>query len=90
MTLPRLSEQQPPLVTYQIEDGETVYEAITEAFGAIGVDVYEQKTTIEDWIKKDLFDLSIHDSEAPWRVSTIIWDHPIVITPGEIRIYEHL
>lgn len=42
MTLPRLSEQQPPLLTYQIEDGEPIYEAITEAFGAIGVEVYEE------------------------------------------------
>lgn len=90
MTLPRLSEQQQPLITYEIEDGETVYEAITEAFGAIGVDVYEQKTTIEDWTKKCLLDLNLLDSEAPCRVSTIMWDRPIVITPGEIRIYEYL
>lgn len=89
MTLPRLSEQQPPLVTYQIEGGESVYEAITEAFGALGIDVYEENTTIDDWTS-GLFDLSMLGSEAPWRVSTIMWDHPIVITPGEIRIYEHL
>lgn len=90
MMLPRLSEQQPPLVTYQIEDDETVYEGITEAFGAIGFDVYEQKTTIADWTKKCLFDLSMLDSEAQCRVSTVMWDRPVVITPGEIRIYEHL
>lgn len=89
MTLPRLSEQQPPLLTYQIEDGEPIYEAITEVFGAIGVEVYEEKTTIEDWTN-GLFDLRLLNSEGPHRVSTIIWDHPIVITPDEIRIYEHL
>lgn len=90
MRLPRLSEQHPPLVTYQLEEGETIYEGITEAFGAVGFDVYDQKTTIEDWTKECLFDLSMLDSEEPCRVSTIMWDRPIVITPGEIRIYEHL
>lgn len=87
MSLPRLSKQKSPLVTYQIEDGEPIYEAITEAFGAVGLDAYDQKTSISDWT---LFDLRLLDSEGSRRVSTVIWDRPVVITPDEIRLYEHL
>ena len=87
MDLPRLSEQQCPLITYQFEDGETVYEAITQAFRAIDFDVYDQKTTVEDWTENAPIDGSVFESVEPCRVSTIIWDHPIVITPGEIQIY---
>lgn len=90
MRLPRLSEQQPPLITYQIENGETVVDAVCEAFGAVGLDVYDQGTTIEDWTKRCQIDLSMLDSEHPCRVSIIIWDHPVVVTPDAIQIYEHV
>lgn len=88
MLLPRLSEQQPPLITYQLEDDERVYEAIADAFGSIGFDVYNQETTIEDWVRKCPFDLDTSESMGPCRVSIIIWDYATVITCDEIRIYE--
>lgn len=90
MTLPPLSKKPPPLITYQIEDGETFFEAISEAFGAIGLDVYGQETAIADWTQDGLIDLSVLDPDGPVRVSTVIWDHPVVVTPDEIRIYEQL
>lgn len=87
MELPRLSEQESPLITYEFEDGETVYEAITEAFIAIDFEVYDQKTTVKDWTETCPIDQGIFESEELCRVSTIIWDYPTVITPGKLRIY---
>ncbi|WP_299334984.1 hypothetical protein [Haloplanus sp.] len=72
MKLPHISEQLVPLTTYRIEADGTIYEAITDAFGAIGIDVYEQGTTLEDWTKDCPINMSMFHSEKLCRVSTII------------------
>lgn len=87
MDLPSLSGQS-QLITYQIGGDETMYEAITDAFRAIDVDVYQEDTTVEDWTEGCPIDSINWDLDSPCRVSTIIWDHPAVITADEIRIYE--
>jgi hypothetical protein len=88
MILPQLPRES-RLITYQISDDETEYEAITNAFRAIDVDVYNQDTAVADWAKDCPIETINWDSERPCRVTTIIWDHPIVLTSDEIRIYDN-
>lgn len=87
MELPQLTAQS-RLITYQIGNDETMFEAITNAFRSIDFAPYQQDSTIEEYTKDCSVDLSDWDSENSCRLSTIIWDHPTVLTTDEIQIYE--
>lgn len=86
-TLPSLQDGLTPLVTYAIEDDETVAEAIVRAFGAAGVDTYGRDDPLYEWIPIDCLERLGWGSGRPLRVSTIIWDHPTVITDDAVEIY---
>lgn len=44
-------------------------------------------TRLVDWINPDVFDTLQWSSNRPLYLSTQIWDHRVVITAKEIRIY---
>jgi hypothetical protein len=87
-TLPSLEDGLPPIVTYAIDDDETVAEAIVRAFGAVGVDTYDRDDPLYEWIPIDCFERLHRDSGRPLRVSTIVWNHPTVITNEAVEIYD--
>ena len=87
-TLPSLEDGLTPIVTYAIDDDETVAEAIVRAFGAVGVDTYDRDDPLYEWIPIDCFERLHWDSGRPLRVSTIVWDHPTVITNEAVEIYD--
>ena len=75
------------LVTYSIGSGERIPTAITKAFQATASDPWECETVVNDWIDGDAIDQLCRTSDRHLRVSTIVWNHPVVVTPEEIRIY---
>jgi len=75
------------LVAYSLSSGEEMSEAIVNAFHAANIDVFEKPTRLVDWINGDVFDDLQWSSDRPLYLSTRIWDHQVVITAEEVRIY---
>lgn len=75
------------VVAHGIESDESLTEAIIEAFLLAGLDVYSEPTQVADWVEPDV--LEGLDFDAPQTyLGTRIWDHHILITGEEVRIYE--
>lgn len=86
--LPLLNEGDLGLfVRYSRESNEGMAEAVVNAFLAAEVDVYHQPTQLVDWINADVFERIEWRSDRPLYLCTRIWDHGVVITPEEVRIY---
>ena len=75
------------LVAYSISSEEEMSEAIVNAFQAANIDVFEKPTQLVDWIDSDVFDALQWTPDCPLYLSTRIWDHQVVITAKEVRIY---
>lgn len=86
MVYPEIRDE-PKTLNYDIPDGENVHEAISNAFASLGLDVYEKDTTIEDWTKDCPVDVQDWESSTNCRVTTTIWNHPVVLTANRLRIY---
>lgn len=86
--LPKLNEGDLNLlVSYSISSDEQLTEAVVNAFQAANIDVYGQPTFLIDWMNPDVFESIQWTSGAPVYFSTRIWDHRVVITAEEVRIY---
>ncbi|MFC7186620.1 hypothetical protein [Halorubrum yunnanense] len=75
------------LVRKSIGSEEEIGEAVVDAFLAAGVDVYERPTTLANWINPDVFETLQWSSGRPLYLGMQIWDHRVVMTPEEVRIY---
>lgn len=75
------------LVVYSVDREEETCEAVVEAFQAANIDVFEKPTTIDDWLDADVFNDLTWPSDSPLLLRTQIWEHPVVITGEEVRIY---
>lgn len=87
MRLPRQQADSERLVTYTIGSEESVPAAIAEAFRAIDHDLEEKDTVVVDWVHGDAIDRLCRTSGRHLHVSTLVWGHPVVITPEEVRVY---
>lgn len=74
------------IVRHSIDSEEEMIEAVVDAFLAAGVDVYERPTTLGEETGSDIFELQ-WSSGRPLYLCTQIWDHLVVMTPEEVRIY---
>jgi len=74
------------LVTYSVGSKESISIALTKAFQAIDFSPTDRETVIEDWIDGDAIERLCRTSDRHLRVSTVIWGHPVIITPEEIQI----
>jgi hypothetical protein len=87
-SLPLLDESQLNLlVSYSISSEQEVTEAVIDAFLAGNIDVYEKPTTLVDWVNVDVLENIRWTADGPVYLSTRIWDHQVVITAEEVRIY---
>jgi hypothetical protein len=87
-TLPPLDEEEfSLLVRKSIGSEEEIGEVVVDAFLAAGVDVYELPTTLSEWINPDVFETLQWSSGRPLYLCTQNWDHRVVMTPEEVRIY---
>lgn len=75
------------LVSYSPSSGEEMSEAVVNAFLAANIDVFGKPTLLIDWINPDVFNALEWSSDRPLYLSTRIWDHQVVVTADEIRIY---
>lgn len=87
MVYPQVRDE-PILLSYGISEDESVYEAITNAFSSIEFDPFDAETTIADWTDDCPVDSQEGDATSDCRVTTTIWDHPIVLTDEDLRIFE--
>lgn len=88
MELPPLDRSEADhLTTYSIDSEECITTAIAEAFRTIDLDIEEEETVIADWIDVDALDRLCRGSDRYVQVSTLVWGYPVVVTPGEIRIF---
>lgn len=87
-TLPPLNEEELDLlVSYAVGSEEEMSEAVINAFLAGNIDVFEKSTTLVDWVNVDVFEDIQWTSDRPVYLSTRIWNHQVVITAEEVRIY---
>lgn len=87
-SVPLLNESDLGLVVrYSLDSEESMTEAVVNAFRAAGVDVYERDTQLVDWVDAEVFESIEWSSDRPLYLSTRIWDHRVVVTPEEVRIY---
>lgn len=83
-----LNERDLTLVaSYSVESDEEMAEAVIAAFNEAGIDVFSLCTTLTDWINPDVFEQLDWSSDRPLYLSTIIWDHRVVLTAEEVRVY---
>ena len=83
-----LNERDLTLVaSYSVESDEEMAEAVIAAFNEAGIDVFSKCTTLTDWINSDVFEQLDWSSDRPLYLSTIIWDHRVVLTAEEVRVY---
>lgn len=76
------------LVKYSLSSEEDMSEAVVNAFLAAGVDVWGRPTQLVDWIEADVLENISWTSNRLLYVCTRIWDHRVVMTPEEVRIYK--
>lgn len=75
------------LVSHDIESDKSLHEAIVEAFLLAGMDVYSEPTQIADWLEPDVLK-RLDFTDPHTYVGTRIWDHHVLITGEEVRVYE--
>lgn len=86
--LPELNERELSLlVRYSLDSDEEMAAAVVSAFSAAGVDVHMKPTTLVDWINAEVFEHLQWTSDRPLYLCTRIWDHGVVMTAEEVRIY---
>jgi len=87
-SLPPLNENEMDLLlAYSLSSEEEMVEGVVKSFNAANIDVSEKPTKLYDWVNPDVFTLLQWSSNCPIYLSTRIWDHQVVITSEEIRIY---
>lgn len=87
-TLPLLNEGNLDLIVrYSLENEGGMAEAVVDAFLAADVDVYDQPTQLVDWINTDVCERLEWTADRPLWLCARIWDHGVVLTPEEVRIY---
>lgn len=75
------------LVSYSIGSGEEISEAVVNSFQAAHIDVFGKSTQLADWINPTVFEAIQWTADRPVYLSTRIWDHQVVITAEQVRIY---
>lgn len=75
------------LLSYSISSGEEMGEAVVNAFLAGSIDVFDKPTQLVDWVDPDILEAIQRSPDRPIYFSTRIWDHKVVMTSEEVRIY---
>jgi len=66
---------------------ETLKEAILAAFEEGEIDLSCRETILMDWINCDALDDHDWNTDRHLRITTVIWDHVVVITDEAVTIY---
>lgn len=88
VTLPLLHEGDLDLVdSYAVSPEEGMSLAVVNAFLAAEIDVFGKSTKLADWVNPDVFEALQWADDRPIYLCTLIWNHQVVVTSQEIRIY---
>lgn len=74
------------LVAYELDD-EPPSLAVVRAFLALDVDVFDGADPLAEHVDVDALDRFDRTCGGQYSIATRIWDHPVVITPNDVRIY---
>jgi hypothetical protein len=86
--LPPINERNVEVVgRYRKTGSDSSVEAILSAFEETSLYVDEQDTVLHEWIDTDVIKALDGDPDPPFRLSTVIWDHPVVVTPNSATVY---
>lgn len=75
------------VVAYSRECDEEMIEAVVNAFHTADVDVFDEPTTLADWVDPAVFEDLCWSSDRLLYFCVRIWSHQVVLTPEEVRIY---
>lgn len=75
------------LLSYSVGSGEEMAEGVVNAFLAANIDVFERQTQLVDWVDPDILEAIQQSADHPIYLCTQIWDHQVVMTSEEVRIY---
>lgn len=75
------------VVSYSVGSGEEINEAVVNAFLAANIDVFDKSTQLADWINPGVIESIQWSADRPLYLCTRIWDHQVVVTAEEVRIY---
>jgi hypothetical protein len=88
VTLPNLRlDQYEPAVVYSLEDGESMTDAVLAAFEASDVDIDTHNATLYDQIDDNGLEGLFARHNRQLRLTTRLWDRPVVITPEQVVVY---
>jgi hypothetical protein len=77
-----------PVVTYSRDGDENGVDAIVSAFSTTPLDLdLAERDPLYEWIDLDALDALFESARDDVTLSTIIWNHPIVITADDIEVY---
>ncbi|RLM57486.1 hypothetical protein DVK02_06895 [Halobellus sp. Atlit-31R] len=78
-----------PVVTYARDTEDAGVEAVVSAFSAQPLDVDPaDRGPIYEWIDLEAIDSLFDSARDDVRLSTIIWNHPVVLTTDRIEVYD--
>jgi len=85
---PELNEEDLDLlVTYEIDENESVNAAIVNTFMALDIGAFDRDTTLQSQVDTDALDGFDWQSGRHLYVSVEIWGRQVVVTPERVRIY---
>ncbi len=78
-----------PIVTYTRGPNERCVNSIVAAFGKDSVGVApERREPLHQWADFDAVETLLQSARRDLRLSMVLWDHPVVITPQTVEIYD--
>jgi hypothetical protein len=76
------------VLTYDRGDGEEAATALVRAFSDAAVEVDPSKRErLHAWISVPAIDDLLESAHEDTAISTVIWDHDVVIRPGTVEVY---
>ncbi len=88
MSLPGLRlDGYEPAVTYSIGSDETATDAVLAAFRNSDIELPEQEQTLFERIDDDGLNQLFARSSREVRLTTRLWDRPVVVTPETVVVY---
>ncbi|MFB6252164.1 MAG: hypothetical protein ABEI27_10865 [Halobellus sp.] len=77
-----------PVATYARTGNEDGANAIVAAFSEGPLNgISTEDSTLYEWIDPDAVDSLLESASSEVKLSTTIWDHPVVITRDAVEIY---
>lgn len=79
-----------PAVVYSLGSSESTTDAVLAAFEHSSVDIGEREATLYDQIDDIGLDGLFDRGDRELRLTTRLWDRPVVITPEQVVVYREL